>query len=159
MPSSPRLVNLVEAQSRPASQIRAIQAYVFPTLVEHLEPFPLPIIKRTAFASPTQTFLGYSTRQRTSWTRRRRNPLIQWLRKGPQVGRWKPRLRTRRWILAPWPPCRSVSSISGNFRPRYDRHTAYEKMLKARILAQPAPGPSSNWGGAKLASRKKPAHI
>ena len=34
-----------------------------------------------------------------------------------------------------------LSSISGIFHPTKDGHTAYEKVLKAHILGQPAPGP------------------
>ena len=36
-----------------------------------------------------------------------------------------------------------ISSVSGFFHPTRDGHTAYEKVLKAYILAQPAPGPST----------------
>ena len=38
----------------------------------------------------------------------------------------------------------SMSSISGIFHPTRDGYTAYEKVLKAHILGQPAPGPPSS---------------
>ena len=38
----------------------------------------------------------------------------------------------------------SMNSISGIFHPTRDGHTAYEKVLKAHILGQPAPGPPSS---------------
>ncbi len=37
-----------------------------------------------------------------------------------------------------------ISSVSGIFHPTKDGHTAYEKVLKAHILGQPAPGPPSS---------------
>ena len=37
-----------------------------------------------------------------------------------------------------------LSSVSGIFHPTRDGHTAYEKVLKAHILGQPAPGPPSS---------------
>ena len=37
-----------------------------------------------------------------------------------------------------------LSSLSGLFHPTKDGHTAYEKMLKAHILGQPAPGPPAS---------------
>lgn len=37
-----------------------------------------------------------------------------------------------------------ISSLSNIFHPTKDGHTAYEKVLKAHILGQPAPGPPSS---------------
>ncbi len=37
-----------------------------------------------------------------------------------------------------------ISSLSNIFHPTKDGHTAYEKVLKAHILGQPAPGPLSS---------------